>query len=312
MRSRSPGSAWSQILSTLALAALALGLGVPDAAAQGRPAPKERVYLENLLAARVNPLGLVDELSIGYRHRLYRTDNPLLQQNFAHIGAHVVLSPAFGSIGPQVVIQPVSILSLSARYSFVGYFGTFKQVTGYPSAAVDFGDSARGGTDSSGYATLGSQANIALLLQGKFGPAALRNKTSATYWNLDLNPGERTFYDQYLDLLHADEGWSIVNDLDVMYLSDFGFIFGARYTVAKAFHEPDVGPGAQAVHRVGPLVAYRFHEDEYSSFSQPTLILLTQWFVEHPYRTGQRVTQALPYIALAFSFNADLWNSWKK
>ena len=42
-------------------------------------------------------------------------------------------------------------------------------------------------------------------------------------------------------------------------------------------------------------------------FNNPTAILIVNWWLEHPYRTGQEVSQAVPYIVLGFAFNGDIW-----
>lgn len=35
--------------------------------------------------------------------------------------------------------------------------------------------------------------------------------------------------------------------------------------------------------------------------------MIVNWWLEHPYRTGQEVSQAVPYIVLGFAFNGDIW-----
>ena len=70
------------------------------------------------------------------------------------------------------------------------------------------------------------------------------------------------------------------------------------------------GPGDLATHRVGPLVAYTFHNRPSGArFDEPTLLLLVQWHAQHPYRAGQERNAGIPLIALAFQFQGDLWTS---
>lgn len=81
------------------------------------------------------------------------------------------------------------------------------------------------------------------------------------------------------------------------------WIAGVRHTFTHSFlPEPAT---ATETHRLGPLLGYRFFDTSYSMFNQPTVNLLGQWWLVHPYRTGARQPLALPLIALAFSFNGD-------
>ena len=53
------------------------------------------------------------------------------------------------------------------------------------------------------------------------------------------------------------------------------------------------------------LFAYTFFDDGYTSFNKPTVFVLLQWWLKHPYRTGVDVAQAIPFFAVGFSFNQD-------
>ena len=55
-----------------------------------------------------------------------------------------------------------------------------------------------------------------------------------------------------------------------------------------------------------PFLAYTFHDREDLRFNAPTLVLISQWFVSHRYRTGQEVNQGIPWVALAFQFKGIL------
>jgi hypothetical protein len=35
-------------------------------------------------------------------------------------------------------------------------------------------------------------------------------------------------------------------------------------------------------------------------------VLITSWYLKHRYRTGQDVSQAVPYVVLGFAFTSDL------
>lgn len=289
-----------------------LGLTTPAAWAQseGPPPPKHRVYYDNLTAARYNPTGLLNQFSLLYRYRLMRTMNPFLADTYIGAGITTTITPAFGTIGAEFRIQPASLFQIMARYEFIGYFGTFGQLDSFATPATDFGFQART-TEGSGneYATIGSLLTVCALLQAKFGPFAFRDRVNLFRYDMDLHGNDSVFYNQYIDYLVKDGGFTITNDLDLFYLADFGLLAGARYSLGIAFHDDSSTDAAQLTQRVGPVLGWRFFDEYGAAFNQPTLLLLVQWWLSHPYRTGDEVSQGIPYIALAFSFNGDLWTS---
>ena len=131
----------------------------------------------------------------------------------------------------------------------------------------------------------------------------------------DLRDGDRTFYDIVFDVLVPDRGWFVVNDLDLLWVSDFGLTLGARWTLTHAFYEDrHFEPGEARSqnpntphHRLGPFLAYTFWDDQGASkLDRPTALLIVNWWLEHRYRTGEDVSAALPYIALGFAISGDL------
>lgn len=84
---------------------------------------------------------------------------------------------------------------------------------------------------------------------------------------------------------------------------------GLRHTFSDAIDGFD-GDGGRAHHRLGPLFAWQFaQEPPGRRFNQPTLFVLAQWWLQHPYRTGEEQSAALPLIGLGFAFNGDLATS---
>jgi hypothetical protein len=57
---------------------------------------------------------------------------------------------------------------------------------------------------------------------------------------------------------------------------------------------------------VGLLAAYTFFDEGYTAFNKPTVVLISSWYLKHRYRTGQDVSQAVPYVVLGFAFTSDL------
>jgi hypothetical protein len=289
------------------LAAAALLFTPAIARAQADPPPPAlRVFYRNVLAARVNPLGLIDDLRVSVRRRLFEPGGALTRETFAGVGTSLVLSPAFVRYGPFVEVQPLSILTLAAGVEAQGYFRSFDQLQSFPTAQAAYDDDtlAANGDDDRHYATTACVAFLEARLQAKVGPVVVRSAMRAQHTAVTARPGHVAYYDQILDILVPTNGWLVTNDADVLVFVTDHWIIGTRHTVTHSFL-PDPATATET-HRLGPLVGYRFYDSPYSGFNQPTVNLLGQWWLVHPHRTGAHQPVALPLIALAFSFNGDL------
>ncbi|MBX3269491.1 MAG: hypothetical protein KF729_04490 [Sandaracinaceae bacterium] len=296
----------------------------PAPARAVRPQPEAELRYTSLSAARVNPLGLVSFLDLSARLRLYVHDSDILTQNFVGFGMTGGASPAWGRVGPLVEIQPLTILRLYASYELFGYFNTFNLFASFPSASADHSDTTirdRGGADPplASYPTLGGQFTAGANVQMRLGPVAARNHLRFSYASFDIQRGDRVFYDQLTDLLQPNDGWFVVNDLDVLLLADFApeagtLAIGARWTYAHSFYEArHFAPGEDTslapdhdIHRLGLLAAYTFEDNQGARFDRPTILLIAQWHLLHRFRTGADVHVAAPYLAVAFQFTGDL------
>lgn len=282
-----------------------------------RPEPDQKIVYRNLTVARLNPLGLLEFLDVGYQQRLFVSSSPLFKDNFASIGARLLLSPAFARMSAVLRIQPLSILQFFAEYELGGHFGTFNFLQSFPSASADYSDTAIDALEDRAYATTGSQIAVGGTLQLKVGPIAARSTARFIRPDYDLRDGDQVFYDTTYDLLIPDRGWAMNKDTDLLFVSDFGLVAGLRWTMSQAFfkpshivpysQEPGLAPGAQ--HRVGPFFAYEFFDKPGARFNKPTALLIVNWWVKHQYRTGQDVSQAFPLIILGFVVSGDLWQS---
>ncbi|MEO1170570.1 MAG: hypothetical protein AAFX94_00735 [Myxococcota bacterium] len=304
------------MLSPLLVAVALLVPSVPDREIRdGIPkSPELSISYENLSAIRYNPLGLVDFFYLSGRLRLHESDSLFLRQNYIGAGFAGGLSPAWVRLGGIVELKPVTVWRLWARYVFVQYFGTFNLLASFPDAEADFSDTAvenradQPGTENQSVS--GTELTLGSDFQLKAGPVALRNFTRGYRADMDLRDGDTTFYDQIYDVLMPNAGWVLTNETDLLYLTSSGWIIGGRYTFTKPFYEDrhrssDDGP-SNVIHRAGPLVAYQFSNNATGRFQSPTLLLLTQWHFEHRFRTGEDVSQAVPYVGLGFLFRGDL------
>ncbi|MGC6493764.1 MAG: hypothetical protein ACON5B_13095 [Myxococcota bacterium] len=270
--------------------------------------PKHRLYYSNAVFARVNPLGLINQLTMGWRYRLIDADpdSTLFGDTYTLLGLSSRASPAFGRIGVHAEIMPIAVFRAWVDYEFVGFFGTFDQVAGFDSASAMYSDQTLRALDRK-HRAIGTVLTTGAVLQGKVGPVAIRSTFQATRFDIGLEDADDNFfYDQYWDRLAPNRQFMFLNDFDVLGL--FGPVrVGARWTWSDALVGDNDTDAGLAHHRVGPLFAYTFHDrGPGARFNQPTIFLLTQWWAQHPYRAGQEQPQGLPLIALGFAFNGDL------
>jgi hypothetical protein len=306
------------------LAALTALAAAPDAAAQAYrdgPPPQHRIVYRDLSIFRWNPIGLITDARIGYRYRLYESQSLALRDNFVSVGVAPALSGGFARGGPMVEIQPASFLQLWAIYEVIGYFGAFNFLQSYPSAAgADFSDTElerRGdlpkGNPQKNYGTSGTQLLLGATLQFKLGPIAARELFRAARPDMKLRDGDRVFYDIFYDLLVGDGGWFYSNDVDLLYQGlDNRLSVGVRWSTARAFYtDAHFAPGAAregapgAIHRIGPIAAWTFKQPDGAPI-EPSLLLVLNWWLKSPYRTGQDVSQAVPYFILGLNITGDL------
>jgi hypothetical protein len=283
--------------------------------------PELRLASNHTVVGRLNPLGLIYFSRLSFRVQLYESDSPVAKDNFFGIGVAPSASPAFARGGILLELQPLSVLQIWATYEAIGYFGTFEFFQSFPGVTANWSDSEldrlseqADGAPTKSYATTGTQFNAGTRLQAKVGPVAARNLTRLSRPNFDLREGDRTFYDPIFDVLVPDEGWFLVNDLDVLWVTELGLTVGARWTMTHPFYEDehyaageDPARNPNTTHRLGPLLAYTFWDDEGDSrLDRPTLLLIVNWWLDHPFRTGQDVSQAFPYTIIGFSVSGDL------
>lgn len=272
------------------------------------PIPDHRLYLASLSIVRYNPLGLETQNRLVFQRRLAHSESRLLRDTFASGAASIKLNPAYLKAGPVVELQPVAVLNLRVAYEYVRYFGTQGYLQSSPDPRADFSDAARKDGKDFAYSTWGQRLAFEPTLQMKVGSVVLRSKFALEYWRVKLRAGATTFYDATLDTLVPGNGWVVTNDTDLLYLSG-PLALGARFSgVWPRYASADYAAAGEPAGfhgnshmRIGPLAAWSFDTREYTTFSKPTLLAITGWYLDHPSRQG-----AVPYVLVGFSFTSDL------
>jgi hypothetical protein len=276
--------------------------------------PRHRIIYRSLTAAQWNPLGLQSELDLGYRYLMFRSDSRVFQENYLAVLSVAKLNPAYARVGGAVELQPMAILTLRGEILWRGYFGSFNMLQSFSSADADYRDSTLKERGEAGlnYRGSGYEVKAEATLRFKLGPIAVINQLMGIYSRLNLEGSDRLFYDAYLDVLVPNKRWTLANHAHLLYVTKFGLLLGARYSLVHAFYpESWLAPGAEnpnsPTHRLGPIALYTFKYRR-NGFENPTVIVILNWWLQHRYRAGQDISQGVPYGVVAFRFQGDLWS----
>lgn len=312
------GTDWGETHSmALRTALLSVVLGSSIASAQmltEQGPPQHRIVHKNTLALRVNPLGLIYDGRFAYRLRLYQSDSKVLRDNYLGIGIAPNASPAFVGIGPYLEFSPLTMFSVWAMVQAIQYFGSFNLLQGFAGAQSDFSDTAIRTNAANHVATGGYEVTVGANFQAKVSVVLLRSQARLIYGSMKLKDNERVYYSQLYDMAMPNQGWAFVNDLDLVYQSlDSKILAGARYTATVPLYDParhlDPNDPIQtvdnAMHRVGPFLAYTFKVEDGARFNTPTVFLLVQWWLKHRFRTGLDTPAALPLFGVGFQMTGD-------
>jgi hypothetical protein len=299
-------------LSLLVLFSLLCGGAAHGLDLSGSPRPRHRVFFDSLSALQLNPEGAETYVFLGYRYRLFQSDSILLRNSFVGIKGLAMLNPAFARLGGAVEIEPLAALTLRVIYQHRLYFGTVNMLLDFDSPYQEHHDDlmqARSEADEN-YATHGTQLTLQAVLKAKAGPIALLNELSFHYFDISLRHAGRLLYVNLFDTLAPDEGWTVVNSGHLFYMTDFGLVAGIRHTLVHALYPEHLldqrGNPNTPNHRLGPMLAWVLSSGT-TTFQNPTVIGILNWWINSRYRSGQRVHNAVPYGVIAFQFEGDLW-----
>ncbi|MFN3196797.1 MAG: hypothetical protein ACE366_00070 [Bradymonadia bacterium] len=320
-------------------AVMLTGLMLSPAMAQQQGAttselPREQLDLDSphqfryqtVTVFRLNPLGLINQSQLGYRYRLFnpedkRPDAPLgqrvLQNTYAGISFAPSMSPAFARPGVLLELQPLALMRFSALYEQQFHYGGFDTIQSFGSPNAEFSDKDQDDAGAAGlnYSTSGRSLTLAALLQMKVGKIAARSNFRAQWTDMDTRRNDPVYYDIMFDVLQPAEGWMYTTDSDLLYYASDTFIVGLRHTWLTVDYPDDaflpdenrdLSEKNVPMHRLGPIMVYRFNNVKGTAFNQPTLFVMANWWLRHRYRTGQEVSQAFPYVLIGYAFNGDL------
>ncbi|MFY0578266.1 hypothetical protein ACN28S_31650 [Cystobacter fuscus] len=125
----------------------------------------------------------------------------------------------------------------------------------------------------------------------------MRSNPRLFNFNMKLRDGDRVFYEPVLDVVAPNGGWVATNDADLLYPAG-RLSVGVRYTATGSIYQPEHYPAGETdlglnptIHRVGPIISYTFYDEPDRLFNAPSVVLISQWFLSHRYRTGAEVSR---------------------
>ncbi len=285
------------------MVALLAVLSAPSAFADD---PHSLTY-RNVVVLQANPILLRDLLSIDYRYRIYESTSPYLRNNYFGFALRPTISPGFARLGAAFEFAPVSVVRLGVGLEQINYFGGFGQLQGFATPDADYSDAALSQRHQLGenYAAGGTAVTMSLQAQNRFGPFIVRDLFELQRVSLSLNTGDLYYYEPTSDMLLPERGLAFTNDADVLYISPFGLIIGARYTISKAFYRTGEDPNGPT-HRLGPSLSYVVFQNPGAAFDSATVFVLLNWWLKHRWRTGADVSAGFPFLSVGFSFTGEI------
>ena len=277
-----------------------------------------RLTYSNLSVLRVNPQGLQNDWKAEARVDLYGDDpGILLEEGHFLVGPTLYTTPAFVRAGGRVGIRPLAILYVEGRMDWMGSFGTFNHVLGFPDLNGDGSDTGLKELQDAGESirTTGRITTLTGELRGKVGPVVARSKAAWIHTAMDLLDEDRFWYEGINDVFMPANGWGLHVDTDLLWMDGSPWVAGVRHTVDTVFVDAETQEGTsnperlEANHRVGPFFAFTWFDRPGEAFNKPTIAVIVNWHLTHPYRAGQHSAQSLPYALIAFAFQGDLLSS---
>ena len=182
----------------------------------------------------MNPIGLQDQLAIGWRWALSGSTNRLLADAHFSAGVSNTFSPAYDRLELWAEISPLSVLDIKAGIEPVFYFGTFGHLVDFPSYDVDFGKAARDAAKERAVSRTGVRYHVSPTFKIKLGRFLARTGAEIEWWRVDA-PGE-FFYEPMRDtLLRSDGDSALILSTQVFYELAHGP--GKRQILAGLFHD---------------------------------------------------------------------------
>jgi hypothetical protein len=284
-----------------------------DEADAGEPetaVPRLALRLQEELLGTLNPSGLLLDLDLALRGRLYRSTRAPFAHSLWGLGLRASSSPVFVHAGPYVELQPAAFLTLTVAYQLFAYFGVLGALHPLadcdpPLLAVDrdtrcvFAEDALGAPIPNATADWGHRASAALTLRGALGRLYAEDTLGVERWWFRADWAAGPAFDYWYNELHllpqARDDVVVLNDAALM-LEVLAGAGDARPSVLVGLDDSlGYADATRYVsHRVGPAVA--LWVPALGPLREVSVVLLVQWYTHDRYKVGP-----LPFAGLALA-----------
>jgi hypothetical protein len=257
---------------------------------------------------RANPLALFQDFRLGYRWDLERPGGPSLLP-------YVQLAAAPGSVqaglGLELALGPYlrTTLAYAPRYNFAGKYG----FQSFDSPRAEYSDGVLDDRADAGltYSTWQHRFVLAVDLNVPLGPVEFHTLVRGVKHSANLRAGDTVFYDMQLDLLVAARGWTLENEVELLYHPSPAWTVGLRNTLIMAWYPESAYRSGEPVEnlngpmiKLGPVASWTFAFRGSGWFDAPTVFANVGWWIKHRYRAGEDVSRAIPTAVIGFSFKS--------
>jgi len=251
--------------------------------------------LTNTLGTSVNPIGLQDQLTLGWRWALTESKNPLLSDAHVAIGVSNNFSPAYDRLELWAELSPLSVLDLKAGVEPVFYFGTFGHLVGFPSYDADFSKQAREAIKEQAVARTGIRYHFSPTFKIKLGRVLARTGAEFEWWRVNA-PGE-FFYEPMRDTLLDSDGDALMT-LSSQLFYELRSGAGGKRLLTGIFHDVvhvyDASQNRRR--RLGPIAVWTMGERRFG-LREPTVIGSVFSYLQDPSKDGEIGA----FLALSFT-----------
>jgi hypothetical protein len=210
-----------RLFVTIALLALLQSIAFAEPAKSG-------FFYDQNLQASYNPLGLQFVSKLYFRVPLVKAKGLLWESTKLDFGIQNNLSPSYDLVGAFVNIEPIAIFSLNATAQLAGFYKAlgfgFYDISSYTSGFDSAALSPLTARDTSGYVL-----SVAPTLKAAFGPVAVLDTGTLTYYNVDN--GQGYFYERIGNTVLAKRDIELSNSGYLLYTLKPGLLAGLNDSI---------------------------------------------------------------------------------
>lgn len=260
--------------------------------ATAKVAPPRQVDWSAAVGGRIAPLGLLVASTYGYRWRLFNKDSLLLKDSHVALLGRADLTPTYAFLGARLQFEPLAVLRLWVDYQIGGFFGTLDnvQVFGEDFLERSAESQFKRMQKATSRALLSQRITLSARLQAKYKWVAARYVVSARRHFMRVEPDEMVWFNANLDLLSPTRGWTLNQDIDLLFEVSKDRFLAARYTQTAGYFGDEHAPSM--LRRLGPAGVWVRKTQKRSH----TFLLMLQWNLSHAFRNGEIQPVAMPMI----------------